>query len=282
MPRIIVVLFLALGACLAIAQDQPKSPAVSDSDKIPANNPPLDPAQLTDAVRASFYHPDNLAALECSISFDWSGIMHALNVDDPDPERMKVIEGLKVRSRAARDKQPEVTLNWAGGEPPQGKDRIDGGIRQMVSGFYQVYWNLIASSPVAPDMVFEKIEPLDDGQVKTYTSYAGGGIEVTVDKDHIPTHYSVNIPAMKARIDAHYTPSPTPVPGDLRRVTELDVSNQMGTGTMNIEMILDYQAVDGFYVPQHVTFNVVGVYSIGMDFSGCSATKVASASGAKN
>ncbi len=282
MPRIVAVLSLALGGCLAIAQDQPKSPAVSDSDKIPANNPPLDPAKLTDAVRASFYHPDNLAGLECNVSFDWSGVMHALQVDDPAPERMKIIEGLKVRSRAARDKAPEVTLNWSGGEPPDHKEQFEGAIKQMVSGFYQMYWNLIASSPVPPGSVFEKIEQLDDGQLKTYTSSAGGSIEVTVDKEHIPTHYSVNSPAMRATIDAHYTPSPTPVPGDVRRLTELDVSNQMGASTLKVEVILDYQAVDVFYVPQHVTFNVVGAYSVGMDFSGCSATKGAAGSNAKN
>jgi len=31
--------------------------------------------------------------------------------------------------------------------------------------------------------------------------------------------------------------------------------------------------VGEFYVPQHVTFNVIGSFSVGMDFSGCSASK---------
>lgn len=135
MPRTVVVLFLALSACLALAQDQPKPPAASDSDKVAANNAPIDPAELTDAVRASFYHPDNLAGLECNVSFDWSGVLRALKIDDPAPEPMKIIEGLKVRSRAARDKDPEVTVKWSGGDPPERKDQFEGAIKQMVSGF---------------------------------------------------------------------------------------------------------------------------------------------------
>jgi hypothetical protein len=282
MPRILVVLPWVLGACILAAQDPANTPPLSDSDKIPVHNLPIDPAQLANAVRDSYYHPDGLSGLECNVSLDWSGIMHALKVDDPSPEQLKIVEGLKISTRSTRNKATEVTFNWSGGEPPEGKETIEGGIRQMASGFYQMYWPMIASSSVPPGTAFEKIEPLDDGRIRARISQAAGHTEITIDKDHIPTHYSVENPAMKATIEAHYTASPKPVPGDLRRVTELDVSNHMGTSTMNVEVILDYQAVDEFYVPQHVTFNVVGAFSIGMDFSACSASKGAAGADVKN
>ncbi len=281
MPRFFVLLPVALGVCVAIAQDQPKTSPLSDSDKKPVHNLPIDPVKLANAVRDSYYHPDNLSVLECNVSLDWSGILRAMKIDDPEPERMKILEGLKVRTRATRNKATDVTLTWSGGDPP-GKERIEGGIKQMVSGFYQIYWPMIASSSIAPDTAFEKIEPLDDGNIKAHVSQGASDTEITIDNNHVPTRYSVDAPGMKTTIEAHYTPSPKPIAGDLRRVTELDVTNQTGTGTMNVEMILDYQAVDVFYVPQHVTFNLVGAYSVGMDFSGCSDTKGDAGSDPKN
>jgi hypothetical protein len=273
MPRVCVALALMLGACLAAAQNQADSSPGSVSDQVPVRNLPIDPARLADAVRASYYHPDNLSALECNVSFDWSGVLHALSVDDLPPDRAKIIEGLKVRTRAMRNTAPEVTLNWSGGDPPENKDRIETGIKQMISSFYQIYWQMMASPSLPVGASFAKVEPLEDGNVKSYVTQAVGSTEITIDKDRIPIHYSIENPAMNVIIDAHYTPSPKPVAGDLRRLTELDVSQQRGASTRNVEVILDYQAVDEVNVPQHVTFNVVGEFSIGMDFSGCSATK---------
>ena len=281
MPRSFVVLSFVFAACLAAAQDQSKTPPDSDSDKIPVRNLPIDPAKLADAVRNSYYHPDSLAGLECAVTLDWSALLKAMKAD-PEPERMKIIDGLKVRSHATRNKETEVTFNWTGGDPPSGKDHIEGGIKQMVSGFYQMYWPMIAASSLPAGAVFSKIEPLEDGNTKAYTSGGGFTTEMVLDKDELPTHYSVENPAMTGTIDAHYTPSPKPVPGDLRRITELDVTQQMGTSTINVDVILDYQAVDEFFVPQHVTFDVVGAFSIGMDFSACSATKGAAAPDVKN
>ena len=281
MPRILSLLSLLAGTCFATAQDQPKAPPPSDSDKNPVHNLPIDPDKLADAVRDSYYHPDNLSSLECSVSFDWSGVMRALKVDDLPVERQKIIEGLKVRSHARRNQATEVTFNWSGGEPPEGKVRIEGGLKQLLSRFYQIYWPILASPAVPPGTSVENIEPLDDGGVKAHLSQGAGQTEITIDKDHLPTHYAVNNPAMNGTIEAHYTTSPKPVPGDLRRLTELDVSNLLGA-KRNVEVILDYQPANGFYVPQHVTFNVVDVSSLGMDFSGCSATKGDASSDPKN
>ena len=276
MSPVCLSLVLMLGACLAAAQDQSNSSPASDSDHVPVRDLPIDPDKLADAVRDSYYHPDTLSALECNVSFDWSGVLRALHIDDLEPEQGRIIDGLKVRTRAVRNTAAEVTLNWSGGDPPD-KDRIDNAIKQMISSFYQIYWQMMASPSLPVSASFAKVEPLDDGNVKAYVTQAVGSTEITVDKDRIPIHYSFEYPAMNVLIDAHYTPSPKPVAGDLRRLTELDVSQKRGATTRQYEAILDYQPVNEFYVPQHVTFNVVGEFSIGMDFSGCSAIKGAPA-----
>jgi hypothetical protein len=266
MRRITLALALMVAPCFVGAQDQ------TDSNKATARSSAVGLDKLADAVRESYYHPDNLSILECNVSFDWSGVMRALHIDDVEPEQGKIIDGLKVRIRAARNAAAETTLNWSGGDPPN-KDRIETGIRQLISSFYQIYWQMMASPSLPLNASFAKVEPLDDGSVKAHVIQSVGSTEITIDKDDIPIHYAVEYPSMNVLIDAHYTPSPKPVAGDLRRLTELDVSQQQGATSRKYEAILDYQPVGEFFVPQHVTFNVVGEFSVGMDFSGCSATK---------
>jgi hypothetical protein len=266
MRRMTLAIALMVAPCLVAGQDQ------ADSSKATVRSSPVDLDKLADAVRDSYYHPDNLSVLECNVAFDWSGVMRALHIDDVEPEQGKVIDGLKVRTRAVRDAAAETTLNWSGGEPPD-KDRIETGIRQLISSFYQIYWQMMASPSLPRNASIAKVEPLDEGSVKAYVTQSMGSTEMTIDKDHIPIHYAIEYPAMNVAIDAHYTPSPKPVAGDLRRLTELDVSQEQGATSRKYEAILDYQPVGEFFVPQHVTFNVIGVFSVGMDFSGCSATK---------
>lgn len=266
MRRITLAFALILAPCFVSAQDQ------ADSNKATVRNLPIDPDKLADAVRESYYHPDNLSVLECNVSFDWSGVLRALHIDDLEPEQGKVIDGLKVRTRAVRNAATEITLNWSGGNPPD-KDRVETGIRQLISSFYQIYWQMMASPSLPLNASFAKVEPLEDGSVKAFVTQSVGSTEFTIDKDHVPIRYAIEYPAMNVLIDAHYTDSPKPVAGDLRRLTELDVSQQKDATSRKYEAILDYQPVGEFFVPQHVTFNLVGEFSVGMDFSGCSATK---------
>jgi PBP1b-binding outer membrane lipoprotein LpoB len=130
MVRILPALPVVLGACLAAGQDKASVPPVPESEAIPVKNLPIDSDKLADAMRDSYYHPDNLAALECNVSFDWSGVLHALKIDLLETEQAKIVDGLKVRTRAARNEATEVTLTWTGGEPPENKARIESAIKK--------------------------------------------------------------------------------------------------------------------------------------------------------
>jgi len=132
---------------------------------------------------------------------------------------------------------------------------------------------MLASSPIDNEAEITKIEPLPDGGAKVYTSSQNTHVVITVNKENTPTHYTLESPALNGTIDPHYIPSPKPVPGDLRRVSSLDVSEQIGTSIMNVKLALEYQAVGGFYIPGHVSYDVGGAYSLSMEFSGCSVSK---------
>jgi len=142
-----------------------------------------------------------------------------------------------------------------------------------LGGFYQLYWSMVASSPIGDAAEIAKIEPLPDGGAKVYSSSQNANVVITVDKENTPTHYTLDSPALNGTIDFHYIPSPKPIPSDLRRISSMDASEQIGTSIINVKLALDYQAVGGFYIPGHVSYNVGGAYSLSMEFSGCSVSK---------
>jgi len=142
----------------------------------------------------------------------------------------------------------------------------------MISGYYQIYWPMVASSPLAGPSDLSRIDLLPDGGATTTSLSPNMTTTITIDRVGTPTHYAIDGAAMKATIDPHYAPSLNPVSGDLRRISSLDVKEQIGTSTINVRLSLDYQEVDGFNVPKHVSFDLLGAYSINMEFFNCKTT----------
>jgi hypothetical protein len=267
--HVILASLLILGADVLLAE-QSTAPA-PDTIKLPAGSLPYDPAKVAASIRDSYYHPDQLTSLDCDLSIDWRALFDSLK-QNVGSDRFKTIQALKINSKAARGKSPELTFDWAGGSLDT-KEQLENGLKQMVGGFYQMYWPMMASALIQKASEIQKMEPQPDGGAKAYLTSQNITVIVTIDKDHVPTHYSVDGPVMKGTIDPHYIPSPAPVPGDLRRLSGMNVSEQIGTSTINVDIELDYQVANGFYIPKHVTFSLVDAYSIPMEFSSCSASK---------
>jgi hypothetical protein len=264
---VISSLFLATAGLLAQQMDKPASAGIN----LQPGTLPVDPSAFTAAVRDSYYHPDDLSALDCAVSIDWSAFFNALKLNVP-ADRLKAIQSVKIRVKGDRDKLPEFTFDWAGASLDT-KQQVESSIQQMISGFYQMYWPMIASFPVKNPAEIKRIEPLANGGATAYIPSPNANLILTVDKDHLPIHYSFDSTAMKGTMNAEYTPSPNPMPGDLRRLTKSNVSEQIGTSAMNVNIDLDYQTIGGFNVPQHVTFGIPGAYSISMEFTSCSVSK---------
>ena len=271
MLRLLLISLLVFGANLLAAQEGAITSPKSETTAPSAGTLAYDPAKLAAAIRDSYYHPDALSGLDCSISVDWPAFFGALKLNLA-ADRLKAIQGLKIRSQAARDTKPEVTFEWTGGSLDN-KEQFEDGLRQTLGGFYQVYWSMVASSPISNAAELSKIEPLPSGEVKVYISSQNVKVVITADKERTPTHYTLDSPAMNGAIDLQYAASPHPVPVDLRRISRMDMSEQIGNSTMNVKLSLDYQTVESFYVPRHVSYDIVGAYSLSMDFSGCSVSK---------
>lgn len=266
----LVVSLLVFGTNLLVAQ-QPAATSPKSETRRQAGTLPNDPALVAAAIRDSYYHPDAMSGLDCTISVDWPAFFAAVKLNLA-ADRLKAIHNLKIRSQAARGKSPKITFDWTSGTLDN-KQQFEDGLKQTLGGFYQMYWNIVASSPISDAAEIAKIEPLPDGGAKVYSSSQNTNLVISTDKENTPTHYTLDSPAMNGTIDLHYVSSPKPVPGDLRRISSMDASEQIGNSTMNVTLSLDYQAVDGFYIPSHVSYNIAGAYSLSMDFSGCSVFK---------
>ncbi|MGH9697586.1 MAG: hypothetical protein ACRD5Z_25815, partial [Bryobacteraceae bacterium] len=106
-----------------------------------------------------------------------------------------------------------------------------------------------------------------------HTSSASNVVTEEVDRDLVPIKVNGNSPAMIVEMIPHFSPSPNPVAGDLRRLTGLDVATQIGTSTTNAGFTIEYQTIGGYHIPQRLSINIGGAYSVPLELIGCSVSK---------
>src|SRR5581483_1061743 len=141
-----------------------------------------DPAKVFEAIKGSYYHPDALPGLDCDVTIDWPAFLQQLKAP---AEGAKAFEGLKMRSHALRDQTATVDFNW-NGSAPAGSDQIQGGMRQMIGGFYQMYWPMIAKAPLQKASEISRLEPQTDGTLKVFTGKEGSSVILDLNKDMTP------------------------------------------------------------------------------------------------
>jgi hypothetical protein len=269
-----IVFFTAVLAVPAVvtAQQTPvaSSAATEKITKIPVKGLPFDAIKVLTAMKDSYYRPDDLSGLSCTVSMDWDSMFAAMK-QTPSADRLKTLRGVKVQSEAVRGQKTKFTFDWSGGTLDT-KDQLESSIQQMVGGFYDMYWPLMASFPIDNAAEIKEIVPQADGGAMLSLPKGAMKISFRVDKDNVPTNFSFENPMMKGSTDFRYKPSPDPVPGDLRRISGLKVSQTVGASNMNVDVGVDYQTVGGFHIPKHVDFGL-GTFAIGMDFSDCSVSK---------
>ena len=275
-----LICFTVFSICLlrdhSIAQSSAQQVMSPEKITIPSGSLPIDPEKFIKSVSDSYYHPDDLEALDCDVSIDWSGLLGSMKVADVEA-RLAILNKLQVRSRAIRGKTPDITFDWNQGSLST-KDQMEGGFKQMISSFYQMYWPLVASFPLKNLSEIKKIAPENDGEATIYTTASNVSVALRIDKEHQPTRYEVESPVMKGIMELKFLPSPNPIPGDLQRITGIKGTQQIGTSTINLELTLDYQTVGGFNIPYNVTFGLGPSLTVPMKFSNCSVSKTVTVS----
>jgi hypothetical protein len=271
MLRAILIAFTLLTANYAYADSIHSKPEAPEQNKIPVRSLPIDPDKLVSAINGSFYHPDDLTGIQCAVSLDWNSFFSSLKVKVPEA-RMQALNGLQIHYSAQRNKRPELNFNWVDGRADTA-EQLEDGIKQMIGGFYQTYWPLMASTPIRKASEIGRVETQPDGTLKIFESDANNKVDIGLDKNFAPTHWNYDSPAYKGTFDLDFTDSPRPLPGDLRRLTKMHLVANTGASSMNVQIDLDYQPVNGTYIPHHVTYDIIGAYSIELEFIGCTINK---------
>jgi hypothetical protein len=140
-----------------------------------------------------------------------------------------------------------------------------------------MYWAFLAS-PMSgfKQQDLTKIETLAGGGRVLRGSDQGAEMTMEVDRDNAPTRFSVDKGPMKVNLEFHFAPTQVPAPGDLRRLTFLDYVYQMGTNAMNGRISMDYQNIEGFNVPRHLSFGSGGAFALPIELVNCSVPKALS------
>jgi hypothetical protein len=266
------VLSFALASCTLYAQQAtPPSPA-SQTVKLPTGSLPVDPEKLTREISDSYYHPDDLGSMDCTMSIDWGAMFTSMKVEPPS-DRLKILQGMSVQVHAVRDKSAELKFVW-GSDDQSAHDQLEAGAKQMITGFYQMYWSFSSPGMIPTPAQIEHVESRSNGETVVNFNDHGTENSVTVGKDFVPVHYTVDSPTMKATMDPVFLPSPTPVPGDLRRLSSIHLVNQIGTSTFGVDITMEYQTVGGFNIPSRATMGLTGAYTLPLVLTGCSVSKV--------
>jgi hypothetical protein len=269
-PSVTILSILVLAAGAAAAQHAPQSSGTSTAS---LSGPPIDLAKIKSGLAGSYYHPQDLTGIDCAATVDWASLMKQLK-QPADEDRLKVLDAMTIAIKARRGKTAEITFGWPAGEPAN-KQRIEVGDQMVLSGFYQMYWSGIASTlgPTKQEWDTVRVEPRTGGGYVLHYSSAGSPVTEELDSDFLPVKTSINLAASTVELVMHYSPSPEPRPGDLRRVTSVDTVQRSGASITNANFRITYQQIGGYWIPAHLDLDMVGAYSIPIDLIGCSVSK---------
>ena len=223
--------------------------------------------KLASEIRNSYYHPDGLTGLDCTVVADWDIIAKKTGIAESG-DRSKMLKGLIVNAHALRNRPVIVDIDWTNGSFSNKKVTEDE-LRTVIGRYFQMYWPFAGAA----------ITPQPSDSIKAESRLGGGYIlESTVGRkklvtevgeDRTPVRIIIDSPVLKGTITPSFSPSPQAVPGDLRRMTALDVAQQIGTQVFNLQMTMDYQTINGFHVPRHVAFAIEGALSMNLEFAAC-------------
>jgi hypothetical protein len=283
-----LLMVLTMVCCGAVAHGQDAASAGSgaprqdaaaqpDSESSAPAGKPLSAAEekaLATAVNAAYYHPDGLGGMTCTAEIDWTSLSKAMATTPDAAGRLKSLEGMTIQVHALRGQPAQVNVSWPQGAPANAASMEDG-VKQMVGGLFQSYWTVVAG-PALPEKATGVTvqERPGGGKVLHYDQNGARGTE-EIDSQNVPVKATFGNASMKGSTDLHFSPSPNPKPGDVRRLTGVDTSVQMGSSSLDTHLTMDYQTVDGFEIPRHVVFGMPGAFSIPLELSKCSVTREA-------
>ena len=230
-------------------------------------------ASLLLSARQQYYNlrAAGASSYTCQVNFNWDGFFTAvagkpLPADDPT---MIYLNGLKVQLINDLSGQSEVKFMPTGAAPEgkqQGLDKLQGSIKEMVSGFAQA-WTPTLNGTIIPESS-ASLKKTSDGYL--LHDATGDGSDETFDSKLQMTSLSVKSEAVASTMRTTFSPSPK---GLLMTEMEGSYSQPASAPPTNIAMKATFQTFEGFQLPATLAVTVPNVAAFNFTFTACTVQK---------
>lgn len=229
-------------------------------------------------ARESYYSLKSrgLANFQCNFSPNWNAVLQEERKTNPNEveHRVSVLNHIQFTVVVGTSGSAKITHNNyvpENSNDAQGFDDIYNGMQQAISGFFDT-WTPFMMTSVFPDVDGDyALVDKGDQWLLSYKEGADTDIATTMGKDLVLRELKVNTPQFSSSMRPHFTNS---AQGFLLSAYEADY--KATSDLVHLEAVIGYQTVNGFQLPQKLTFsgtNAGKSFQMEIAFSGCQATR---------
>ena len=237
-----------------------------------------DKAETLKQARQSYYSlkDQGLADFQCTIGPNWQLLLTEQKLDPETVNRaVLLLNKIHFSVSLAAGADARVTHNNVDAENEQvakGLSQIYSGMEQMTTGFFQT-WSVFSMSPALPETGTEY--QLEKTGAEYRLSYKDGTADVVtmLDHDFAISYLKTTTPEFDSTIRPQFKKT---AKGLLMTGYRATYTGKSAADTTELQVAIDYQAVDDFQLPQKL--DLKGTYGaspfhVEVAFSGCHATR---------
>ncbi len=234
--------------------------------------------EIVKEARQSYYSlkDQGLAAFQCTIVPNWRLLLTEQKLDGAKVDRAAaLLNNIHFSISLEAGGEAKVTHNEVSAENAEvakGLNQIYSGMEQMTTGFFQT-WSVFSMSPALPEVDGEY--QLDKTATEYRLSYKDGTADiVTLLNRDLATS---SLRTTTSEFDSTITPQfKKTAKGLLMTGYEATYKGKSAADTTELQIAIDYQAVDQLQLPQKL--DLKGTYGgspfhVEVTFSGCHATR---------
>lgn len=214
-------------------------------------------------------------SISCGVVLDWDRFFQRMKIEQTEATkaRLEKLKEMKIAVVSRDADHTEVKI-----DSDNASNGLVDGLRQQLQGFFQVYWSEAYGRllVVKREDHFELNGGPDGYLLKIQSGVAK--VSIAMDKSYLITRTSFETPQM----------SGVAIPGfakgedGLLRLRSLDQTIDMGATKMVVNIAFDYQRVDSFDIPQHITMELPGSFNFQYTLGGCEVKGESTSSTPKN
>jgi len=215
----------------------------------PATAP--DKKEIISKARESYYvlQQAGLKTFHCNAEPNWQKFFSDNFKGQADEQKIKAIS--EIQFSVAFDEHGAAELRpfrTSGQEIDKQFDQLTDGIKQMLSGFFQMWSPIVFTNPLEGDSEQASVEQHGEGY-RVFTKTADAQVEIELDKNYAITSMSVSTSFMNVAMIPSFQKS---AKGLLMTGLQADINK----GQQQIALDIDYQDVHGFSLPAKAAFRV--------------------------